>query len=50
MVAALLWIIISLATGGTILFALIGGILVGIVAFLIGFGFRVFFDRRAHSS
>ncbi len=39
-IAALLWIIISFATGGTALFSLGGGVGVGIVVFVIGYGFR----------
>jgi hypothetical protein len=41
-----LWIAISYATGGSTLFALGGGILVGVIAFLIGYGIRQIFDRR----
>jgi hypothetical protein len=39
-VGALLWIIISFATGGSVLFSLGGGILCGVVIFIIGYGFR----------
>jgi hypothetical protein len=46
-VAALLWIIISFATGGPVLFSLGGGILCGVVVFIIGYGFRrLVLDRR----
>jgi hypothetical protein len=39
-IAALLWIIISFATGGPVLFSLGGGILCGVVVFVIGYGIR----------
>jgi hypothetical protein len=45
-ICAVLWIAISYATGGSTLFALGGGILVGVIAFLIGYGIRQIFDRR----
>lgn len=37
---AALWIGISFATGGPALFALGGGILVGVIVFIIGYGLR----------
>jgi hypothetical protein len=44
---AVLWIVISYATGGPTLFSLGGGILIGVIAFIIGFGLRrLIFDRR----
>jgi len=50
-IAALLWIIISFATGGPVLFSLGGGILLGVVVFVIGYGFRrLVFDRRRAAS
>jgi hypothetical protein len=46
-IAALLWIIISFATGGGVLFSLGGGIALGAVVFIIGYGFRrLVIDRR----
>jgi hypothetical protein len=46
-IAAALWIAISYATGGTTLFSLGGGILVGVIVFIIGYGLRrLIFDRR----
>lgn len=46
-ICAVLWIAISYATGGPTLFALGGGILVGLVAFIIGYGLRLLIsDRR----
>jgi hypothetical protein len=46
-IAALLWIIISFATGGSVVFSLGGGIALGVVVFIIGYGFRrLVFDRR----
>ena len=50
-IAVLLWIIISFATGGTILFSLGGGILCGVVVFIIGYGFRrLVLDRHKAAS
>jgi hypothetical protein len=50
-IAALLWIIISFATGGGVLFSLGGGIAVGVVVFIIGYGFRrLVIDRRRAAS
>lgn len=47
LIAALLWIIISFATGGTALFSVGGGILLGLVVFIIGYSVRrLVFDRR----
>jgi hypothetical protein len=43
---AVLWIVISYATGGSTLFSLGGGIVVGVIAFIIGYGFRQIFSRR----
>jgi len=46
-ISAAIWIIISFATGGTVLFSLGGGILLGIVAFIVGYAFRrLVLDRR----
>ena len=50
-IAALLWIIISFATGGGVLFSLGGGIALGVVVFIIGHGFRRrAIDRRRAAS
>lgn len=50
-IAALLWIIISFATGATALFSLGGGILVGMIVFIVGYVFRrLVIDRRKPSS
>ncbi|MEP7022736.1 MAG: hypothetical protein ABJB47_02770 [Actinomycetota bacterium] len=46
--AALLWIIISFATGGTALFSIVGGIAVGVVAFVISYGFHRYYRDRKH--
>lgn len=46
-IAAVLWIVISFATGGTALFSVGGGVLVGVIVFIIGYGFRrLVLDRR----
>lgn len=46
-IAALLWIIISFATGADVLFAVGGGILVGVVVLIVGYGFRrLIWERR----
>lgn len=42
-ISAAIWIVISFATGATALFALGGGVACGIVAFIIGYGFRRLF-------
>jgi hypothetical protein len=39
-ISAALWIAISFATGGSALFSLGGGILIGVIAFIIGYGLR----------
>jgi hypothetical protein len=39
-IATLLWIVISAATGGTALFSVVGGILVGVIVFVVGYGIR----------
>jgi hypothetical protein len=49
-IAALLWIVISFATGAGALFALGGGILLGAVVFIVGYGFRRLFLARASRS
>jgi hypothetical protein len=47
-ICAALWIAISYATGGASLFSLGGGILIGVIAFIIGYGIRrLIFDRPA---
>jgi lipopolysaccharide export LptBFGC system permease protein LptF len=47
LICAALWIIISFATGGTALFSLVGGILLGVIVFIVGYAFRrLVFDRR----
>jgi hypothetical protein len=44
---ALIWIIISFATGGTVLFSLGGGIALGVIAYIIGYVIRrLVLDRR----
>jgi hypothetical protein len=47
-IAAALWIAISYATGGPTLFSLGGGILIGVIVFIIGYGLRrlIFNHRR----
>jgi hypothetical protein len=45
-IGAVLWMVISYATGGTTLFSLGGGILIGLIIFVIFFGLRQTFDRR----
>jgi hypothetical protein len=46
-ICAALWIAISYATGGPTLFSLGGGILLGVIVFIIGYGLRrLIFDRR----
>ena len=45
-ICAALWIAISYATGGSTLFSLGGGILIGVIVFIIGYGLRLIFDRR----
>jgi hypothetical protein len=45
-ICAALWIAISYATGGPALFSLGGGILIGVIVFIIGYGVRLIFDRR----
>jgi hypothetical protein len=39
-ICALLWIAISYATGGPTLFSLGGGILLGVIVFIVGYGLR----------
>jgi hypothetical protein len=39
-IAAVIWIVISFATGGSVLFSLGGGIACGVVVFVIGYGIR----------
>ena len=49
-IAAALWIAISYATGGSTLFSLGGGILLGVLVIIVGYGFRrLIFDRRRPS-
>jgi ABC-type transport system involved in cytochrome bd biosynthesis fused ATPase/permease subunit len=45
-ICAALWIAISYATGGSALFSLGGGILIGVIVFIIGYGVRLILDRR----
>lgn len=46
-ICAAIWIIISFATGGTVLFSLGGGVLLFVVAFIVGYAFRrLVIDRR----
>ena len=47
LICAAIWIIISFATGGTAAFSLGGGILLGVIVFIVGYAFRrLIFDRR----
>jgi hypothetical protein len=48
--AALLWIVITLSTGGSVAFALIGGVIVGAIAFVIGYAFHRYYDRRRRTA
>jgi NhaP-type Na+/H+ or K+/H+ antiporter len=45
-IAAVIWIVISFATGGKVLFSLGGGILLGVVVFIVGYSFRRLFLAR----
>jgi len=45
-IAAALWIIISFATGGPVVFSLVGGIACGVVVFIIGYAIRLVIGRR----
>jgi hypothetical protein len=48
---ALIWIIISFATGSSVLFSLGGGIALGVVVYIIGYAFRrLVLDRRKAAS
>jgi hypothetical protein len=50
-IAAVLWIVISFATGGTVLFSVGGGIAVGVIVFVVGYGLRrLVFERWKPSS
>lgn len=44
-ICAALWIAICYATGLPTLFSLGGGILTGLIVFIIGYGLRLIFDR-----
>ena len=44
-ICAALWIAISYATGGPTPFSLGGGILIGMIVFIIGYALRLIFDR-----
>ena len=47
LICAAIWIIISFATGGTVLFSLGGGVLLGVIVFIVVYAFRrLVFDRR----
>ncbi len=49
-ICAALWIAISYVTGGSTLFSLGGGILIGVIVFIIGYGLRwLMFDHRRPS-
>jgi uncharacterized membrane protein YGL010W len=50
LLAALLWIVITLATGGSAAFAIIGGVIVGVIAFVIGYFFHRYHERRRHTA
>lgn len=46
-IAAVIWVVVSFATGGSVLFSLGGGIACGVVVFIIGYSFRrLFLDRH----
>jgi hypothetical protein len=46
-IAAVLWIVISLVTGASVAFSLVGGIACGVVVFVIGYLIRlIVLDRR----
>jgi hypothetical protein len=46
-ICTVLWIAISYATGESTLFSLGGGILIGVIVFIIGYGLRrLIFDHR----
>jgi hypothetical protein len=45
-ICAALWIAISYATGGPTLFSLGGGILIGMIVFIIGYGLRRLISDR----
>ena len=45
-ICAALWIAISYATGGPTLFSLGGGILIGVIVFIIGYGVRRLISNR----
>jgi hypothetical protein len=48
---ALIWIIISFATGGTVLFSLGGGIALGVIVYIISYVIRrLVLDRRKAAS
>jgi len=47
-IAAVIWIVISFATGGSVAFSLGGGIVLGIVVFVIGYSFRKLVMERRH--
>jgi hypothetical protein len=44
-ISALIWLVISLATGGSALFSVGGAIVCGLVVFLIGYAFRLVVSR-----
>jgi len=45
-ISAVIWIVISFATGGSVLFSLGGGIACGVVVFIIGYSLRRLFLAR----
>jgi hypothetical protein len=45
-ICAALWIAISYATGGGTKFAVGGGIVIGVIVFIIGYGFRRLIARH----
>ncbi len=49
-ISAVIWIVISLATGASALFAIGGGIACGVVVFVIGYGVRRLVLARRRSS
>jgi hypothetical protein len=43
---ALIWIVISFATGGSVLFSLGGGIALGVITYILGYVIRRFVINR----
>jgi hypothetical protein len=45
-ISALIWLVISLATGGSALFSVGGAVICGVVVFVIGYGVRLLVSRQ----